>query len=148
MYRIGKERHADDLSGEGARLFGGRWNLKGTACLYTSSSRALCLLEYTVNVRSNDVPTELAIVTIEIPDMIKYVEAGEMPADWQVYPAPSSTKLFGKILFQDEDYGLFSLPSSVVPEERNILINVRHKIIRDCNILEIKKFAFDKRIKT
>lgn len=68
VYRIGRTKYAEDLTGEGARLNGGRWNHRLTACLYTSESRALAVLEYTVNVNIDDIPRALSISTVEIPE--------------------------------------------------------------------------------
>ena len=60
VYRLSKTKFAEDLTGEGARLNGGRWNHILTACLYTAESRALAVLEYTVNVNIDDIPRALA----------------------------------------------------------------------------------------
>ena len=59
VYRIGRTKRAGDLTGEGSRLNGGRWNHKLTPCIYTSESRALALLEYTVNVNIDEIPRAL-----------------------------------------------------------------------------------------
>ncbi|MGI8637275.1 MAG: RES family NAD+ phosphorylase, partial [Segetibacter sp.] len=68
VYRIGRLKYSKDLSGEGAKLNGGRWNHKLTPCLYTSASRSLAILEYTVNVNIDDIPRALSMTTLEIPD--------------------------------------------------------------------------------
>ena len=68
VYRLGKTQYCNDLIGVGAKLFGARWNISGTACLYTAESRALALLEYTVNVNIADIPKALSFTVIEIPD--------------------------------------------------------------------------------
>ena len=85
VYRIGKTRYAHDLTGEGARLFGGRWNHKLTPCIYTSESRALAMLEYTVNVNIEDIPRSLSLSTFEIPDKsIFHIPMHKFPGDWMV----------------------------------------------------------------
>ena len=68
VYRIGSTKYANDLTGEGARLNGGRWNHKLTPCVYTSESRSLAILEYTVNVNVYDIPRALSMASIEIPE--------------------------------------------------------------------------------
>src|SRR4051812_24071522 len=95
VYRIGKTRYAKDLTGEGARLHGGRWNQIGTSCIYTSESRALAVLEYTVNTNVADIPRSLSISSIEIPDAFLDHPIASLPGDWKQAPAPSSTKEFG-----------------------------------------------------
>src|SRR6186713_2520811 len=96
VYRISKTRYANELSGEGARLNGGRWNNKLIPCIYTSESRALALLEYTVNVNIDEIPRALSFVLIEIPgkNILELTEKA-LPGNWKQSPAPTSTKQFG-----------------------------------------------------
>ena len=61
LYRIGKSKYSKDLTGEGAKLNGGRWNHEGIACIYTAESYALCLLEYSVRVQLSDLPKNLCL---------------------------------------------------------------------------------------
>src|SRR3954463_8333092 len=99
VYRVGKTKYASDLTGEGARLFGARWNNKMVGCLYTSESRALAVLEYTVNVNIDDVPRALSMTIIEIPDKpVRILNEAELPGNWKECPAPSATKDFGSNL--------------------------------------------------
>lgn len=101
VYRIGRTKYANDLTGEGARLNGGRWNHKLTRCVYTSESRALAVLEYTVNVNIDDIPRALSISTIDIPEIsILELTIAELPGDWRSAPAPASAKDFGTRLLK------------------------------------------------
>src|SRR5690606_15059663 len=87
---------ASDLSGQGARMFGGRWNHPNIACLYTSSSRALAVLEYTVNVNLDDIPRALSFTSIEIPDdQVLELSMADLPGNWRDAPSPASTKDLG-----------------------------------------------------
>jgi RES domain-containing protein len=90
VYRIALARHARDLSGQGARLNGGRWNNKGAAIIYTSESRSLAAMEYLVHVSLPDVPAGLKIVSIGIPAAMnaKQVELADLPRNWHEYPPP------------------------------------------------------------
>jgi RES domain-containing protein len=147
VYRIGRSKHAGDLTGEGARLFGGRWNHKGIPCLYTSESRALALLEYSVNVNLDDVPRALTMAIIEISDSsIKIISEAQLPGNWKHAPAPSETKDFGTNLFKNEQFSVFKIPSTVVPEEFNYLLNPLHQDSKLFKLLEIKDFIYDIRI--
>jgi RES domain-containing protein len=149
VYRVGNGAFARDLTGEGARLFGGRWNQTGIPCLYTSSSRALSVLEYSVNVNLGRILRNLTITTIEIPeDDIRVLAISELPGDWRNAPAPSSTKDFGTKLLRTDNQFLIRIPSTVIPEEFNYLINPRHSRVSECRILEVKDFVYDLRIKT
>lgn len=147
VYRVGRLKYAKDLSGEGARLFGGRWNNKGVPCLYTSESRSLTLLEYSVNVNLDDVPRALTMATIEIPDSsIMIITEAKLPGNWKHAPAPSETKDFGTNLFKDEQFSVFKIPSTVIPEEFNYLLNPHHQDSKFFKLLEIKDFVYDVRI--
>ncbi|MGN6352000.1 MAG: RES family NAD+ phosphorylase [Parafilimonas sp.] len=148
VYRICKTKFANDLSGEGARLCGGRWNNKLTPCIYTSESRALALLEYTVNINIDDVPRTLSIITLEIPDEnILAFEEHELPGDWKDIPAPSSTKKFGTAHLITAKSPVIKVPSTVIHDEFNYILNPRHADSKLFKILEVKDFVYDIRIK-
>lgn len=147
VYRIGKTKFATDLTGEGARLHGGRWNHKLTPCIYTSESRALAILEYTVNINIDDVPRALSITTYEIPDYeILRIITANLPGDWRSVPAPSSTKDFGTRLFKS-DASIIRVPSTVVPEEYNYILNPLFAGSTNFNIIAVQDFIYDVRIK-
>lgn len=149
VYRIGRTKYAGDLTGEGARLFGGRWNQKLTACLYASESRALAVLEYTVNANIDDIPRAMSITTLEIPDhSLQELKIAELPGDWAVAPAPRSTKQFGTALLQKAEHLVLKIPSAVIPQEFNYLINPSHKDSVSITIVDIRDFVYDIRIKT
>ncbi|RZJ73126.1 MAG: RES domain-containing protein [Flavobacterium sp.] len=148
VYRISKARHSRDLSGEGARLNGGRWNHILTPCVYTSSSRALAVLEFTVNVNIDDIPGNLRITVIEIPDdSWTEPKLAKLPADWMQAPSPSSTKDFGTKLLKMADAAVLKFPSAVIPQEFNYILNPRHPETRDFKILDVEELVFDSRIK-
>lgn len=148
VYRVGNGTYSKDLKGEGAKLFGGRWNQIGTPCLYSSSSRALAVLEYSVNVNLALILRNLTITTIEVPNnKIHVLSTAELPGNWKDAPAPSSTKDFGNKLLNKMKHLVIQVPSTVIPEEFNYLINPRHASIDECRIIEVKDFVYDLRIK-
>jgi RES domain-containing protein len=148
VYRVGRSKHAKDLSGEGARLHGGRWNHKLTACIYTSQSRALAVLEYTVNVNIDDLPRSLSITTIEIPDKdIQIINIAGLPGNWNIVPAPYSAKDFGTSLLMAAASAIIRYPSSVIPDEFNFILNPVHPASKNFAILDTRDFVYDVRIK-
>jgi len=148
VYRIGRTKFADDLTGEGARLHGGRWNHKLVPCIYTSESRALALLEYTANVNIEDIPRALSMTTFEIPDdQIFQIQFSELPGDWTLSPAPSSTRELGSSLLVAAKYLAIRIPSAVVPDEFNYLLNPAHAKSFGIRIIEMKDFIYDVRLK-
>ncbi len=148
VYRIGRTKYANDLTGEGARLNGGRWNHKLTPCVYTSESRALAILEYTVNVNVDDIPRALSISTINIPEInILEITIAELPGNWGAAPAPSSTKDFGTQLLKKAEFAIIKIPSAVLPDEYNFLLNPLPKGSSEFSIVDVQDFVYDVRIK-
>jgi RES domain-containing protein len=148
VYRIGKTKYSNDLTGEGARINGGRWNHILTPCVYTSENRALALLEYTVNVNIDDIPRALSITAIEIPDDgIEEVKQSDLPGDWKLVPAPASTKDFGTNLLKAAARPILKIPSTIILKECNFLLNPFHVDSRNFKIVSIEDFAYDVRIK-
>ena len=148
VYKIGKTRHATDLSGEGARLYGGRWNHKFTACIYTSESRALAVLEYTVNVNIEAIPRSLSITVIEIPSSsIFALTENKLPGNWKESPAPADTKDFGTQLLKAAKTAIIKIPSAIISKECNYLLNPAHINSKAFKIVEVADFVYDVRIK-
>lgn len=148
VYRIGRTKFASDLSGEGARLYGGRWNHKRTPCIYTAASRALAVLEYTVNINIDDIPRALSITTFEIPDIgMQQITEASLPGNWKETPAPTSTKDVGTSLLLAARSPVIRIPSSVIPAEFNYLLNPAHANSNAFRIIDISDFIYDVRIK-
>lgn len=145
VYRISKTRYAKDLEGTGSKLYGGRWNAVGTPCIYTSESRALAILEYAVNVNIDLIPRGLSLCVFEIKEKdILTVQIEDLPGNWTAIPAPSATKEFGSAILAS-GCAVLKIPSIVVPEEFNYVLN---PLIENAfNLLEVKDFVFDVRIK-
>jgi RES domain-containing protein len=149
VYRLARTKYAEDLSGEGARLHGGRWNHTGVPCIYTAASRALALLEYTVNTNIDDIPRALSMVSIKIPDDdIQVIPMAGLPGNWTVKPIPDDTRNFGTALLSSPQHLIIQIPSVVIPEEFNYILNPLHPRAGELRIDEISDFVYDERIKT
>ena len=141
VYRISKTKYANDLSGEGSRLNGGRWNHISIPCVYTSESIALAVLEFTVNVDINLLPDSLSIVTVQIPYKgIMEFGIKDLPDNWREIPAPIETKDFGSDLVKSLSYPVLKIPSVVIPDEHNYILNPLHKESKNFKIISIKDF--------
>jgi len=147
VFRIARTKHAHDLTGEGARLNGGRWNHKLTPCIYAPESRALTLLEYSVNVSIDDIPGSMSITTIEIPDNILQPVVNALPRNWRDSPAPSTAKDFGTGLLTAATHPVIKLPSAIIPEEFNYILNPLHKDSKAFKIIAVSDFVYEMRIK-
>ena len=148
VYRIALAKHARDLSGKGARLTGGRWNAKDTAIIYASESRSLAAMELLVHVSLTDIPEEIKIVSIGIPDtsIPNQINPSHLPKDWRKNPAPFSLADIGtKWVFSMESL-LLRVPSAVMMHEFNILINPMHPDMKSVNIVEEETFIYDERL--
>lgn len=147
LFRIAKTGLIADLTGSGARMYGGRWNNKGTPVIYTSESRALAALEYLVHVPLVLVPDNLSIREFDIPDGIRITEIGisDLPPDWTAYPPPDTTAEIGDGWIKRGRTLLLKVPSVVVTGEYNVLINPLHPDFNKVTPAQPEPF-FDKRL--
>jgi len=148
VYRIAKTKYLRDLTGSGSRLYGGRWNFKGTGLIYTSETRALATVELLVHLHLSMVPQNLSIGTIEIPDHIipEHISTADLPPGWRNYPAPLQCAEIGTRRALSNESLLLRVPSAVVEHEFNILINPSHPDIRYVSISHIEDYKFDDRL--
>lgn len=148
VYRIAKTHYVKDLSGNGARIYGGRWNHKGTRMIYTSENRALTTVEYLVHVPLSIVPTDLSLATVQIPDGItsKEIKISDLPNNWREYPPPSRLAEMGTNWAKKNESLLLRVPSAVVAREFNILINPLHPDMKHVSIFQIESYTVDERL--
>ena len=145
VYRLSKAQYAQDLSGKGAELVGGRWNSRGNAMLYTSQSIALCVTEIAVHVPLGILPKDYQLIHIEIPHE-DFLEVRRLPKDWQSFPHSNSTQMIGDKFLKEHKHLVFKVPSAAVQGEFNFLINPRHKNFNQIKIVKIEDFNFDERL--
>lgn len=148
VYRIARKRHLNDLTGAGAKTFGGRWNHRGTALLYTSETRSLAMVEFLVHVSWMLAPNDLGIATIEIANEIQpeSLSLSDLPEDWRLYPALPRLADLGTGWVHSKRSLLLRVPSAVVEQEHNILINPEHSDVVRVTVLEVKELDFDRRL--
>ncbi len=148
VYRIAKTDHIADLSGTGARLYGGRWNHRGTALVYSSETRALATLEYLVHVSLPYAPADLSVATIEIPDEIvpEEVLPSSLPKNWREHPAIPRLADLGTEWARSRRGLLLRAPSALVEHECNVLINPLHRDARLVVVVETEPCRLDERL--
>ena len=146
VYRLCKRKYARNLDGRGAELYGGRWNEAGTPMIYTSSTRSLAMLEVLTGIPRQQYPEGYVIVTIKLPTNPIMLPMDSLPANWQTYPAPAETIALGTQWIQKQKSLSLSVPSVIMPEERNILINPFNDAFEDVNIENVKDYTFDRRL--
>ena len=136
------------FSGDGARLYGGRWNPSGTAVVYTASALSLAALELFVNLDPEEIPSGLVAIEATIPDdvPIHTIEAASLPRHWRRYPAPVALQSIGADWIAAAHTAVLSVPSTVIPEERNYLLNPAHPDFHRLKIGPPAPFHFDPRM--
>ena len=146
-----RDYEADDLSGTGAQITGGRWNDKGIAMVYSSTSRALACLETVVHLNAGGLPLNRYLVEIIIPDPVRaaaQVEtATSLPVGWDAEPCGRASTAFGSVWVASKSSALLLVPSVIVPEEMNVLINPAHPDAAGITARKIRKWLYDPRIK-
>ena len=144
-WRMVKEKHAATaFLGEGAWLYGGRWNSAGTSVVYTSGSQALAALESLVHLNPPVIFKYLAI-PIEFDDaLVEKVAA--LPADWTEEPPPPATKAIGDLWVKEARSAVLELPSVIILGEPNYLLNPAHPDFQKIIIGKPQPFSFDPRL--
>ena len=149
LWRLCRQRHAkQSLDGEGARLYGGRWNFPGTAVAYTAETLALAALEVLVHVDHDLAPTDLVAIPIDVPASIRTeaIQLSELPQHWQHTPAPEQLQELGSTWIRRGSSLLLRVPSVVIPEEHNYLVNPAHRDFPRLRVGKSRPFAFDPRL--
>ncbi len=148
VYRLTTKKYATDLSGMGAKLYGGRWNRVGVSMLYTSENLSLCVLENIVHI-NNPVflPTFLAI-TIEIPDSFKAYSTNDFSDNWRSQDAFENLRRLTDDFVESGEFLAMKVPSAVIDVEFNFLINPQHSLFKEVKIINQQEFSFDQRLFT
>lgn len=149
VWRLCRRRYAAHaFDGEGARLYGGRWNTPGVAVVYTSATVSLAALEAFVHVDGEDAPADLVVIPVEIPDAlaVREIAPGELPRNWRTTPAPPALQRLGNDWARALETPLLSVPSAVVPQERNYILNPTHPDVSRLKIGTPEPFSFDPRL--
>jgi RES domain-containing protein len=147
LWRIVKQKHiATAMTGEGARLYGGRWNSVGQAVVYTPSSGVLAAMEMLVHLERTDLLAAFVLIEVVIPNrLIHSVDPSSLPEDWRESPAPPSLTLIGDDGLSEKRSVALRVPSAIVDVATNVLLNPQHPDFSKISILQPGPFAFDRR---
>jgi len=146
IYRICNSLYKDDISGYGAGVKGARWNSPGTSMLYTSEHISLCALEMLVNIILSEVKFNFHLLHISVPDntSISVVTAQKLKQNW--HEDEGYTNFIGDEFCKNKNSLVLKVPSAVITEEYNCLINPKHADFKKVKILNSKPFIFDHRL--
>jgi RES domain-containing protein len=139
---------ADDLTGAGAKLSGGRWNRPGNAMLYCASNISLAVLETFVHLKAGGLPLNRYLVQLTIPDAV-WNRASRLPAPpvgWDAIPAGKVSLEEGDRWLKANRSAVLIVPSVIVDEEANVLINPLHPDARQIAATKVRKWTYDPRL--
>lgn len=148
-WRLVKARQVSTaFDGEGARRYGGRWNLRGTSMVYLGGSLSLAALEIFVHLTAEDARLAFAAIQMDVPDSVSVRELAseQLPDNWREEPPPEACKALGTAWVKSGETALFRVPSVIVPNEHNYLLNPRHRDMRRLRIRPPQPFGFDNRM--
>jgi len=149
LYRIAPARFIADLTGEGARLAGGRWNPKGLPALYTAENAALAMLEFLARVSLVDLPNGLSMAVLEMtePSAMLTITSAELPPGWDTPSVATATMKIGRQWLESADFPALRTPSVLLPPGLgwNIILNPRHPSLR-LALIEIIPLRIDNRL--
>ncbi len=148
LYRISQTEYINDLTGIGARIYGGRWNNVNHPVVYTSNSRSLAALEFMVHMPLALMPDDLSLAELHVPDSInrETLEIGALPENWRNYPAPERLASIGTNWLKSKSSLLVNVLSAVIDREYNTLINPLHPDMHVVSLVNIEAFLFDNRL--
>jgi RES domain-containing protein len=149
LYRIAAETRdyaATDLSGGGAAASPGRWNAKGERVVYSSPSIAMCVLETTAHVDPVGLPLNRFIIAIDVDakawEARQELDPSTLDPAWSAIPGGRASIELGSRWYRDAKSLFLRVPSVIVPEERNVLINATHPLASTLSAQVLRPFAY------
>lgn len=146
VYRITLEKWAGSLAASG---YAARWNSNGKFVVYTSWARSLACLENVVHKKGRGLIGSFKTMLIEIPETlaIESIQAADLPKNWQDFEAYHLCQQLGDAWLNAMKSAVLAVPSVIVPQERNYLLNPQHPDFQKVKLLRNEDFVFDPRIK-
>jgi len=146
VFRICLEKYSSSLAASGNEA---RWNSKGRYVIYTAQSRSLACLENLVHRKGLGLSVPFSVITIKIPDntKVEIVELSSLPKDWNLLKNYHFCQKIGESWSANKTSLLLKVPSSIINEESNFLINPLHPEFASIKIISTKIFTFDERLR-
>jgi RES domain-containing protein len=145
-----KTYEADDLSGAGAKTTGGRWNTEGDPVVYASETQALACLETVVHLNAGGLPFNRYLVAITVPAAIwanaRTETPGSLPVGWDANPSGRASIQFGSAWIRTMACALLRVPSVIVPDEYNVLINPLQPDSKTITAVKRRRWLYDPRL--
>lgn len=120
----------DDMTGAGAAMFPGRWNVAGQMVIYAAPTLAMAVLETVAHVNSKGLPLDRYVIEIDVPAAVwkarRVIKKNALPGGWEAIPHGLASTSTGDAWYKAGNEALLELPSAIIPEETIILINAAH----------------------
>ena len=148
-WRVIKENHRRTaFKGDGARIYGGRWNPVGTSVVYTAESLSLATLEIVVHLEREELfyTRFLKIPVTFDSSKMTALSRNTLPKDWNRLPPSESTQKIGYKWISRSKFAVLKVPSTIIMEEYNYLINPNHADFAGMKIGKSQRFKFDPRL--
>lgn len=147
LWRIAHRRYALDKNCAGAAMYGGRWNPIGLPALYCGGSIAITSLEKLVHLGTTPCPP-LMLVAVDLPEESAVFEPDfdTLPDGWATLPTSTTAQSFGGAWLRRADTLAMKIPSVIVPEESNFVINPQHPEYSQVQLTVLRPFSFDQRL--
>jgi RES domain-containing protein len=147
VYRITKTTYANRLVASGGAA---RWNRTGQFVLYTAATRALACLENVVHRSGEGLTADFRVMSIDVPDSlsIEVVPIDTLPTDWYDFQRYDTCQRIGGEWLQQRRSAVLKVPSAIIPNESNYLLNPAHPDFSRINLVRTERFVFDPRIKS
>lgn len=148
-WRIVKASHADRaFSGEGAQRTGGRWNSPGVAVLYASGHQSLAVLEMLVHLDPQDAARYLTFRLDFGEALVERWPVENLPAGWREEMPAHAARELGDAWARSSRSALLAVPSVIIPDETNYVLNPVHPDFKKITISKPTPFTFDPRLLT
>ena len=147
VYRISKKQYAN-LEGIGGLFSYGRWHLEGKRVIYASEHRSLSALEYLIHLSSQYLLlNNYVLMTIHIPDTIPILKLPNriLVKGWDGINYSRVTQKYGTEFITENKHLILKVPSAIIKQEYNFIINPTNENIKSCTIVKEEVFKFDKR---
>ena len=144
---VKKQNAAGAFDGEGARLFGGRWNSPGVPVVYLASTRALAALEMAVHLDRWTLLASFVLIPCDFEQrLVTTIDSSALPMDWRRNPPPLALAIIGDQWVDQAHSAVLAVPSALIEEETNFLLNPRHRDFFRIRIGSPQRFEFDPRL--
>lgn len=147
VYRITRAIYTDRLVASGGAA---RWNSRGRFVIYTAGSRALACLENVVHRSGEGLQELFRVMVIDVPDTlpVETITLADLPVDWADYQNYDICQQRGEMWLLRGAAPVLKVPSAVVKQEWNYLLNPAHPSFSAIQLVRTESFAFDPRLKS